>query len=179
MLDKMIMVYRLDQDPEAEVEAEAEIAILATLAGISLPFNSHQIEKAGISKAIAEIGKLGLLAKKEKEEKDKGKGKEDKEKGKKDKEKIASPTDLPHSLADIGYEDLQDPWGNPYQFANHADISQGQRRKYKSTVPLNTDYDLYSMGPDGSTTAPITSKAGYDDIIRASDGEYIGPASQF
>ncbi len=48
-----------------------------------------------------------------------------------------------------------------------------------STVPLNTDYDLYSMGPDGNTAAPITAQAGYDDIIRASDGEYIGPASQF
>ena len=91
----------------------------------------------------------------------------------------AGPNDLPNSLADIGYGDLLDPWGNPYQFANHANISPGQRRKYKSTVPLNTDYDLYSMGPNGVTKAPITSANGYDDIIRAGDGEYIGPASEY
>ena len=167
------------------VELMIVIAILGTLAAIALPVYSHQIEKAKITKAIVEIHMLekeimsyrldpGSAPEADPEEEKPGKGKG---KGKKSEETVTN--DLPNSLADIGYGDLRDPWGNPYQYADHADISAGQRRKYKSTVPLNTDYDLYSMGPDGKTKAPITAKAGYDDIIRASDGEYIGPASQY
>jgi general secretion pathway protein G len=45
--------------------------------------------------------------------------------------------------------------------------------------PLNTDYDLCSMGPDGKTNAPLTAKASHDDIIRANDGQYIGVAANF
>jgi len=44
---------------------------------------------------------------------------------------------------------------------------------------LSTDYDLYSMGPDGRTAVPTDTGNGYDDVIRAGDGEYIGPASQY
>ncbi len=52
-------------------------------------------------------------------------------------------------------------------------------RKDRFLVPINCDYDLYSMGPDGETTAPLTAKKSRDDIIRANDGAYVGPASEF
>jgi general secretion pathway protein G len=45
--------------------------------------------------------------------------------------------------------------------------------------PLNSDFDLYSMGKDGLSQAPITARASQDDIIRASDGGFIGLAAQF
>lgn len=45
--------------------------------------------------------------------------------------------------------------------------------------PLNSDFDLYSMGPDGKTATPLTAKASYDDIIRAVDGKFLGLASDF
>jgi general secretion pathway protein G len=55
----------------------------------------------------------------------------------------------------------------------------GQPRKDRFLVPINSDYDLYSMGPDGASTPPLTAKASHDDIIRASDGAYVGVAENF
>ena len=147
------------------VELLVVIGILSTLSAIAVPTYYVQIENARITRATSEIRML------EKEimafQADPGQA------------KGISPNDLPNALADIGFGNLLDPWGTPYQYANHANIPNGARRKYKSTVPLNTDYDLYSMGPNRITMPPITTPAGYDDIVRAADGEYVGPASEF
>lgn len=89
----------------------------------------------------------------------------------------------PDSLAEVGYDALRDPWGNPYQYLKILDNSDpgvnGKRRKDHSLVPVNSDFDLFSMGPDGDSKAPFTAKASRDDIVRASDGAYIGPVSEF
>jgi general secretion pathway protein G len=87
---------------------------------------------------------------------------------------------LPNTLADIGRDTYLDPWGNPYQYLNHAtSTGNGKSRKDRFLVPLNSDFDLYSMGKDGLSVPPITAKESQDDIIRASDGNYVGLASQF
>ena len=52
-------------------------------------------------------------------------------------------------------------------------------RKDRFLNPLNSEFDLYSVGPDGKTETPLTAKASYDDIIRAVDGKYMGLASDF
>ena len=89
----------------------------------------------------------------------------------------------PDSLADVGYDHLRDPWGNPYQYLKILENSDpgvnGKRRKDHSLVPVNSDFDLYSMGPDGDSKAPFTAKASRDDIVRASNGGFIGPVSEF
>ena len=89
----------------------------------------------------------------------------------------------PDSLADVGYDKLRDPWGNPYQYLKILENSdpgvKGKRRKDHSLVPVNSDFDLYSMGPDGKSKAPFTAKASRDDIVRASNGGFIGPVSEF
>jgi general secretion pathway protein G len=72
-----------------------------------------------------------------------------------------------------------DPWGNPYQYLDMDGASVGQKRKDKSLHPLNTDYDLYSMGPDGKSSTPLTAKASRDDIIRANNGAFIGWGEDF
>jgi general secretion pathway protein G len=87
---------------------------------------------------------------------------------------------LPNSLSDIGRGNYKDPWGNPYQYLNHATMKgNGKARKDRFLVPLNSDYDLYSVGQDGASSPPITAKKSQDDIIRAGDGSYLGLASQF
>ena len=87
---------------------------------------------------------------------------------------------LPDSLAQVGDDALLDPWGNPYQYLNHATVKgNGKVRKDRFLVPLNSDYDLYSMGADGQSVSPLTAKTSQDDIVRASNGAYIGLASQF
>ena len=89
----------------------------------------------------------------------------------------------PDSLADVGYDNLRDPWGNPYEYLKIIDNSDpgvnGKQRKDHSLVPVNSDYDLYSMGADGLTGAPFTDRKSRDDIVRASNGAFIGPVSEF
>ena len=86
----------------------------------------------------------------------------------------------PDSLADVGLDDNRDPWGNPYGYLNlGAKGAKGHARKDHSLVPINTDFDLYSMGPDGRSVAPLTAKHSRDDIVRARDGAFIGLASEF
>jgi general secretion pathway protein G len=52
-------------------------------------------------------------------------------------------------------------------------------RKDKNLVPLNSDYDLYSMGKDGESQIPLTVKISHDDIIRANDGAFVGLAIDY
>lgn len=52
-------------------------------------------------------------------------------------------------------------------------------RKDKFLVPINSDYDLYSMGPDGETHPSLNVKGGKDDVIRAANGSFYGLAEKF
>jgi general secretion pathway protein G len=52
-------------------------------------------------------------------------------------------------------------------------------RKDRFLVPINSTYDLYSMGADGKSVLPLTAKHSHDDIIRANDGTYIGVAELY
>jgi general secretion pathway protein G len=53
-------------------------------------------------------------------------------------------------------------------------VSIGQARKDRKLVPINSDFDLFSPGRDGKTTGPLTAKASQDDIVRGSDGAFVG-----
>ena len=87
---------------------------------------------------------------------------------------------LPGSLADIGKGGLLDPWGRAYAYLPlNTPGNRGQARKDHSLVPLNSDYDLYSKGPDGASAGPLTAAASRDDILRANNGRFIGPASNY
>jgi general secretion pathway protein G len=89
---------------------------------------------------------------------------------------------LPDSLADIGAGSKTDPWGNPYQYLRikGADLKgKGQQRKDKNLVPVNSDYDLYSMGPDGDSNPPFTAKSARDDIVRCRNGQWVGVAEEY
>ena len=86
----------------------------------------------------------------------------------------------PVSLAAIDRASLLDPWGNPYMYVKLAGTNgNGAARKNKFQVPLNDDYDLGSAGPDGLSKNPLTAKDSQDDIIRALNGAFVGPASNF
>jgi len=52
-------------------------------------------------------------------------------------------------------------------------------RKDRFLVPINSDFDLYSMGPDRETKATLNNPVSRDDIIRAADGAYYGLAEKF
>ena len=89
---------------------------------------------------------------------------------------------LPDTLGDIGQANLMDPWGHPYQYLNIADggiKGKGKLRRDGAINPLNTDYDLYSMGKDGESKLPLNLKESLDDIVRARDGSFVGLAENF
>lgn len=91
---------------------------------------------------------------------------------------------FPETLAEAGLDHLKDPWGNPFQYLNLQTLDEkgkgkGKVRKDHSLHPLNTDYDLYSMGPDGKSVPPLTGKPSRDDIIRANDGAFLGKGSDY
>ena len=95
---------------------------------------------------------------------------------------------LPDALAELGGPATLDPWKNPYQYINF-DTSLGAKDKRRTKgakgngkgkgSPLNSDYDLYSMGKDGMSAPALTDNVSKDDIIRADDGGYTGLASEY
>jgi general secretion pathway protein G len=89
---------------------------------------------------------------------------------------------LPLSLTELNDIPVEDPWGNAYRYLNFGEPApgvQGRIRKDHNLHPLNTEYDLYSMGPDGASNAPLTASASRDDVIWARDGSFVGEAKDF
>ncbi|MEP6574258.1 MAG: prepilin-type N-terminal cleavage/methylation domain-containing protein [Gemmatimonadota bacterium] len=139
------------------VELLAVIAIIGLLAGIAIPRVKSTVNAANIAKAIGDIEAIQI-----------------------DLESIeAGGTPLPANLSAIGRGTLLDPWGNPYQYYPFAGNPPGGRRKDRFLVPINSTFDLYSSGPDGRSSPPLTAGASQDDIVRANDGGFIGVASNY
>ncbi len=143
------------------IELLITISIVATLAGIAAPIFGTYVDKARSQKAISDIRttlEAGIML-------------------------YEFTNDiLPVSLADITRGGILDPWGNTYSYLNFAAAGpswKGKARKDRFVVPLNLDYDLYSMGKDRRSVAPLTSRWSRDDIIRANDGAYVGRASDY
>jgi len=140
------------------IELLIVIAVLLTISAIAIPNLMGAMEQARVARAVSDINML--------------------------EDEIALYQtinyQLPDDLSKVGYGNFLDPWGNPYQYLNHATMrGNGQARKDRFLVPLNSDYDLYSMGRNGASVPPITAKVSQDDVIRAMDGSFVGLASQF
>lgn len=135
------------------------VAILMTLAGMAIPRLLGAMEQARYARAVSEVrtleGEVLVYAALHQEQ-------------------------LPGTLDDIGRGNFSDPWGTPYQYLNFAlTQGKGQMRKDRFLVPLNSDFDLYSMGKDRKSKPPLTAQDSRDDIIRANDGSYIGLAIEY
>jgi len=90
--------------------------------------------------------------------------------------------DAPMSLGDLGMSLPKDPWGRDYQFLNFAAPIKGIKsmiRKDHNLHPLNSEFDLYSLGKDGRSSPPLTAQASRDDVIWARDGDFVGLASDY
>ena len=86
----------------------------------------------------------------------------------------------PASLADVGNGSKLDPWGSAYIYVDlTTGPGKGQARKDHKLNPINSDFDLYSMGKDGVTKTQLTQKDSLDDVVRARDGAFVGLASDF
>ena len=78
---------------------------------------------------------------------------------------------LPASLADIKRDDLVDPWKNTYVYSNPP-------TRTRFGVPINDDFDLYSLGADRASDpgGSVADGAGKDDVLRGANGTFIGLA---
>ena len=140
------------------VELLIAMAIILTISAIAVPNLMAAIDQARIARAVGDIDAI--------------------------EDDIAAYQTiygvLPDDLSQIGDANYLDPWGNPYQYLNHSTMKgNGQPRKDKFLKPLNSDYDLYSMGKDGQSSPPIQAKPSQDDVIRAANGDYVGLAANF
>jgi general secretion pathway protein G len=187
------------EDAFTLVELISVIAIIAILAAIAIPAYSSYILKAQIVRTIAEIRMLDkeitiygadLVSSADVQadaEPSEAANPPDSSKPVKPPDPPDPPSDptdlrLPDSLAVIGHGSLLDPWGHPYQYLKIAggDVKgKGKLRRDRFLNPLNADYDLYSMGPDGDTKTNLNAKESRDDIVRANSGAFIGTASDF
>ena len=86
----------------------------------------------------------------------------------------------PNDLSEVQLANQVDPWGRTYEYLNIADAkNSGKARKRKNLTPINSDFDIYSLGRDGESSPPLGAKQSRDDVIRANDGRYHGLASDF
>ncbi len=200
------------------IELMIAVTIVGALAGLAIPNYLGYLDKARLTRAIAEIRYIERVI---------------------DSYEAANES-LPNTLAEAGAGGMIDPWGNSYVYLNiaaltlpgggsggtggtgggggsggaggggsgggsapassnpggnqtsywfepdsaHAANPSGggppsQPRKDRFLHPINSDYDLYSMGKDGESVEPLTAQKSHDDVIRANDGSFVGLAVEF
>ena len=88
---------------------------------------------------------------------------------------------LPVTLAELPPSAVvpTDPWGNPYRYLDLRVNPVGMARKDKSAAPINSDFDLYSIGKDAQTMLQLNVAVSRDDVVRARDGAFVGLAEEF
>lgn len=141
------------------IEIVVAVAFIGLIASFAIPSYLQSITEARVVKAIAEMQEIERELKRF-----------DRRYG-----------ELPESLADIDMV-LDDPWGRPYVYLKYiydGDKKPKGARRDKNLKPVNSTFDLYSVGEDGETKLPFTSKVSRDDIVRAGDGGYWGYAEDY
>lgn len=133
------------------------IAMVTLLSAIAVPSYRGMVERARVNRAISDIGIVSLqLSRWE-----------------------TNVGELPADLAEADLDGWLDPWGRPYVYLNLSLANRGQMRRDRNLVPINTDFDLYSLGADGLTTTALTARASRDDVVRANNGAFIGLAADY
>jgi len=135
-------------------------ALIALLAAIAVPSYAHILEKQKIGQAERDLRMLALRIENYR----------------------TQHGPAPMSLNDLGMKLPKDPWGRDYQFLNFDSPIpgiNGQIRKDHNLHPLNSEFDLYSLGADGDSKPPLTAKASRDDVIWARDGGFVGLAADY
>lgn len=140
------------------IELLIGVAIVAVLSAVAVPQYVGYSRRAEIKRAVADIRTLETFI------------------GRYQTEMGAPPNDLGAAVDSLP----NDPWGNAYQYIKiEGEAPPVSCRKDKNLHPINSDYDLYSRGPDGDSKLPLTSTVSYDDIIRANDGAFVGLAQDY
>jgi general secretion pathway protein G len=140
------------------IELMLVVALLGVLAAIALPSYRGYQERVKQSQGIQDIQVLQVLI----------------------RDRRLQTGAYPQTLAEVGNAGRLDPWGRPYVYQELASApGKGKARKDRKLNPLNSDFDLYSLGQDGVSKTQLTNRDSLDDIVRANDGAYVGLASKY
>ena len=153
---QLVKYYRQWQRGVTLLELMAVLAAVVVLGALAIPGYNNYIERARRGRATGDIGTISLQLYRWQ----------------------LNTGSFPATLAAAGIA-LDDPWGQPYEYTRVEVTNHSQLRKDHNLHPINTDFDLYSIGPDGATSKPLTAQPSLDDIIRANDGAYIGVAANY
>jgi general secretion pathway protein G len=142
------------------LELMAVVAVVGLLAAIALPGYAAIVERQKIGQAGRDLQEIAMLIERYRR----------------------LQFSVPETLGDLGVSLPKDPWGRDYQFLNFLSPAPGVNgmiRKDHNLHPLNTEFDLYSLGKDGQSQAPLTASTSQDDVIWARDGGFVGLAEDF
>jgi len=132
------------------------VAAVLIVGSFAIPAFNGYLERARVARAVSEIGTMSLRL----------------------HQWQRSGHTLPQNLAEAGITTV-DPWGRPYVYLRAADASRSHLRKDGDLVPLNSDFDLYSLGPDGVSALALPAAPSRDDVVRAANGAFIGIAANY
>jgi general secretion pathway protein G len=138
------------------LELMVVLGAILVLGAFAVPAFNGYVERSRMTRAVSDIGMISLRLYRWQ----------------------LNTRSFPATLVEAGL-DSNDPWGRPYQYTPVEGTPENQLRKDHNLHPINTDFDLYSVGPDGSTRRPLTAQESRDDIIRANNGTFIGVAANY
>ncbi len=139
------------------IEVLAAMTIIGILVGLGTPKLNKAIDQAKIARAIGDLRAMAV--------------------------ELNSAEALPETLDGIGRGGRLDPWGRPYVYyrfpPRRGNAPPQGARKDRFLVPINSAFDLYSMGLDGASVAPLAARPSQDDVVVANDGGFIGLAKRY
>lgn len=139
------------------LELITTLAVAAVLGAFAVPAFQAYAQRAQVSRAVGDIGTLSLQLYRWQN----------------------AMSRFPETLAEAGLDGWVDPWEQPYRYLNIATANVADARRDRNLRPVNTDFDLYSIGPDGETQTQFTGATARDDIVRANNGGFIGVAEDY
>lgn len=140
------------------VELLIAMAVVVIVAALALPAVGQILARAKIRRAIADMRMIEVEI---------GRYEVDEE-------------EFPAELEDLPMQLPLDPWGREYRYLLFEGPGwRGRARKDRFLVPINSNYDLYSVGADGESRPPLQNRFSHDDVIRANDGGFYGLGRDF
>ena len=153
----MYSVKRNKQSGFSVLESVVVLAVLSTIVAVTIPAVDSREDRMRMVEVQKDFGVIELRIQRY----------------------FAANGEYPPSLEAVGLAS-DDPWGNPYQYLNSAsEQGNGEKRKKHGNVPINDDFDLYSMGPDGGSVSSLTGTSSRDDIVRGEQGDFVGWATDY
>lgn len=141
------------------LELTMTLALLGALGSFTVPAFNGYTERARINRAIGEISRISIEINRWRTN--------------------TESESYPESLEAAGISVGTDPWGNAYNYQRIAGSDIDQQRSDSNLHPLNSDFDLFSNGPDGQSEKQLNGVFARDDIVRADNGTFVGKAESY